>query len=289
MRVLLTGAAGFIGRHVLDALAPAEVHAVSRAPQAPRPGVTWHTADLLSAGAIRTLVSDVQPTHLVHLAWTTAHGTYWHNPANHDWVTASLGLLDAFAANGGRHAFLAGTCAEDDWTGTGRLPATRYGRCKAALRLLATDRAASHGLPLAWGRVFFTFGPGEAPARLVPSLSLKLLAGQAAETGPGDLERDFVCVEDLAAMVALASRTAFDGTIDLCSGQGTRIGDLAAAVARETGRADLLKVGALPARAGDPARLVGDARTLRSIGWAGGTDLEEAVRRSVAWWRENAA
>jgi len=289
MRVLLTGAAGFIGRHVLDALAPAEVHAVSRAPQSARAGVTWHTADLLSAGAARALVRDVQPTHLVHLAWTTAHGTYWHDPANHDWVAASLELLDAFAAGGGRHAFVAGTCAEDDWTGAGQLPATRYGRCKAALRLLASDRAAMHGLPLAWGRVFFTFGPGESAARLVPSLSLKLLAGHGAATGPGELERDFVYVEDLAAMIALACRTGHDGAIDLCSGRGTCIGDLATAVSRETGRAELLQIGALPARAGDPARLVGNADALHAMGWCGGLGVEEGLRRSVAWWRENAA
>ncbi|MDX9845044.1 MAG: NAD(P)-dependent oxidoreductase [Aquabacterium sp.] len=293
MKVLLTGASGFVGRHLLARLvrAGAEVHAVGRTPPTPLPGCYWHTLDLLDAAPRYALLQDLKPTHLIHLAWTTAHGHYWHDPRNHDWVLASLALLDEFAAVGGEHALFAGTCAEDDWRKPTQPPsggctaATRYGRSKAALRLLALDRAEQLGLPLAWGRIYFPFGPGEQPQRLVPSLSRQLLAGLPAATGPGTLERDFVYVGDLAAMMMLVSERRHAGALDLSTGRATPIGTLAAELAELAQRPDLLRVGALPAREGDPQRLVGSDDVLRSLGWHAEIGLSEGLRHTLAWWR----
>ena len=70
-RVLLTGASGFIGRHCVEPLLERgfEVHAVSSKATGGDPRVAWHQADLLRPDAIRGLVADVAPDHMLHLAW----------------------------------------------------------------------------------------------------------------------------------------------------------------------------------------------------------------------------
>src|SRR5215207_5082472 len=94
-------------------------------------------------------------------------------------LQASLALLRAFAAAGGRRAVVAGTSAEYDWHAVGRRcherrtplrPATLYGAAKHALHTAAAPYAEQVGFELAWGRVFFVYGPWEPEGRLVPSV-----------------------------------------------------------------------------------------------------------------------
>ena len=248
--------------------------------------------DLLWPEAAAAQVALWRPSHLVHLAWTTTPGRYADDPANHDWVEASLALLRAFAAAGGRHAFMAGSCAEYDWRqgaldedATALRPASRYGRCKAALALLALDLAGVLGLTLAWGRIHFPYGPGDRPGRLVPQLLDCLLDGRPAATGPGEVARDFIHVDDLADAIVLLLASGHHGALDLCSGRSTRIGEIALQLGRLTGREPLLRIGALPARPGEPQCLSGAPRTLRRLGWAPRVDLAEGLRQCVALQR----
>ena len=238
---LVTGAAGFVGRHALGPLAAAgyDVHGVALARRDGLPSTaTWHTVDLLEPGAPARLVETVRPTHLLHLAWTTEPGAYWTSEANLRWVKASVELLEAFGRAGGRRFVGAGSCAEYDWT-TGDLdegraadfPATLYGRAKLALCHLATVTAELHGFSSAWGRLFFLYGPYEHPARLVPTVARALLASRPAEVGRGTAERDFSSSEDAGAAFSALVDSEVVGVVNIASGTAVPVGEVVKRVA----------------------------------------------------------
>jgi nucleoside-diphosphate-sugar epimerase len=296
-RMLITGGTGFLGRpaaaHAL--VAGAEVHVSARSrPADPPPGATVHRLDLLDRPATRDLLSAVRPTHLLHLAWVTTPGAYWTSPENHEWVTASHWLTTHFASSGGRRALLAGTCAEYDWTAGGRChetdtptrPATLYGACKNHLRELAERVGADTGMGVAWARLFFLYGPGEHPARLVPSVAQAVLAGQPAECTAGTQERDFLHVEDAAAAVVALLLGEVTGPVNVGSGEAVPVRAVVEAVAAAAGRPDLVRLGARPTPPCEPPLLVADVgRLRREVGWSPRIELWRGLADAVSWWR----
>lgn len=291
-RVLLTGATGFVGRHALAALADAgdEVHAVARHRGPDTPGVIWHEADLLAGCEV---VAEVEPEILVHLAWYAEHGKFWSSPENVRWVEASLALLRAFAAAGGRRAVMAGTCAEYEWSqavyreDAPKDPGTLYGACKHGLHVVARAWAQRAGFALAWGRLFFVYGPAEAPGRFVPLVATALLRGEPAPMTSGTQRRDFLHVADAGAAFAALADSTLEGSVNLASGEGIALRDLAAMIAERAGRADLLRVGALPDREGDPASLLADVGRMRDeLGFTPQIELGAGLDGTVEFWRQ---
>lgn len=292
-RVLVTGATGFIGRNVLAPLIAAghEVHAVSSRGNHETAGVVWHRADLLASADV---VGEVRPEALMHLAWYAEHGKFWTAPENVRWVEASLALLRAFAGIGGERAVLAGTCAEYDWAVDGPLveeasplrPATLYGSAKHALHTVAAAYAEQAGFSLAWGRVFFLYGPGEAPGRLVPSVARAVIAGEPARTTAGTQVRDFLHVEDVAGAFAALVASDASGPVNVASGDGVPLRQVIELVAEAVGRPELLEIGALEQRPGEPESLVADVARLRDeVGFTPRISLREGVEQAVEWWR----
>src|SRR3974390_723916 len=99
-RVLLTGASGFIGSECLPFLAARgyDVHVLARKPAwdgaLPLQSLHYHQCDLLDQDC-EALLAEIQPTHLLHLAWYAEHGKFWSALENLDWVAASLRLVRA--------------------------------------------------------------------------------------------------------------------------------------------------------------------------------------------------
>ena len=274
-RVLVTGAGGFVGVPTVAALVHRgeEVHALStRQAPPPLPGVQWHRADLGDAEAVERLLSDLRPERLVHLAWYVEHGLFWEAPENEMWVERSMGLLRAFTAAGGRRAVLLGTCAEYDWACAGEplhetrsplAPSTLYGTAKDALRRAAGAYAQDEGVELAWGRLFFLYGPREAPGRLVSSVIRALLAGDHVPTTSGVQRRDFMHVEDVGRALAALLASSAEGPVNIASGRDVAVSEILDLIAAAVGRPELVQQGALPDREGEPPLLVADVARLR--------------------------
>jgi nucleoside-diphosphate-sugar epimerase len=294
-RVLLTGAGGFIGRHCVSLLRQRgyDVHAITRSARSDLDGARWHRADLLRDGTAEALVAEIQPTHLLHLAWYTEHGQFWSSPANRAWVRASCSLLEAFAEVGTR-AVSAGTCAEYDWSQgvcdertTPCRPNSLYGESKLRTQVFQTRHLAARGVSNAWGRVFFPYGPGEPPAKLVASVIRSLLRGEEALCSDGAPVRDFIYVADVAAAFVQLLDGAVEGPVNIGSGVEVRQGDVVRAIGRMLNREDLLRLGALPPRPGDPPRILAvTTRLVSEVGWQPRFDLDAGLRESIAWWRK---
>jgi nucleoside-diphosphate-sugar epimerase len=300
-RVLVTGATGFIGRHTLQPLLDKgyEVHAV-RSPRQhlstiSTQSVSFYSANLLNPAEVSHLLSDLKPTHLLHLAWYVEHEKFWSAPENFRWVEASLHLLQTFSANGGRRVVVAGTCMEYDLSdglcdeiSTFLQPTTPYSICKHALHLLVNSYAAQVGLSAGWGRLFFLYGPYEKPARLVASVARNLLLEQSASVSHGEQTRDFLHVVDAAdAFVALLDCDV-EGAVNIASGQPVRLKDLIDMIAFQVGKPELVEWGALTMRSDDPPRIVARIDRLRNmVGWSPSYDLEHGIETTLDWWKRH--
>jgi nucleoside-diphosphate-sugar epimerase len=270
-----------------------EIVIASRSPLKGGAGLGVEQVDLLAPGAAKALIDRVTPTHLIHLAWEARPGRFWTAPENLDWCAASLTLLRAFAEAGGRRAVATGSCAEYAWEDevlteneTPRRPNTLYGTAKNGLYELASAWAAQTGLSFAWGRVFWLYGPGEPSGRLVPDVISALLDGRLAETTAGLQQRDFLHVADVADAIAVALYSDYRGAFNIGSGDPVPVRDIATRLATLAGREDLLRIGAKPAHAPEPPKLVASTTILnRDIGFTPRISLADGLADTLAWRR----
>jgi nucleoside-diphosphate-sugar epimerase len=296
-RVLVTGASGFIGSHCLEPLLARgyDVHAVaSREIPFELEGVTWHRTDLLDDRARAALVSSVEPSHLLHLAWFVAPGKVIDAVINLDWTRASLGLYKEFVACGGRRMVTAGSSYEYDWRFgycsedvTPLAPDTVYGTCKKALGELVSAYAEACSLASAWARIFFLYGPREHPDRLVSSVVRSLLADAPAKCSHGEQIRDYLYVEDVGDALGAILASEVEGPVNVGSGRPIELRELVAAIGDKLEKPELIRLGAIPARANDAPLVVADVTRLADVvGWAPAYDLDAGLERTIRWWSD---
>lgn len=298
MKVLVTGASGFVGREALEALIfrGYEVHGLARS--SPRPeirGVVWHEADLLQPGAATSIMKRIVPTHLLHLAWYSQPGKFWHAFENLSWVKATLDLIDAFRETGGKRFVGVGTCAEYDWSlgtctegVTALEPATLYGTCKLAAGTILCAYAPLGTFSAAWGRLFFLYGPREPREKLVASTITALLRGEVARSTSGEQVRDFLHVRDCAeALVALLGSDV-DGPVNIASGTGIAVREIVREIGGLLHASDRIASGAIiPARPEAP-RVVANTRRLNElVGWSPRITLRDGLSETINWYRDH--
>lgn len=300
MRVLLTGASGFIGSRVAR-IALADGHEVvalvrSGSRLGRLEGVSelqLLEGDLGDAASLTKPLRQRVPDVCLHLAWyAEAGGRYHWARENLDCLAGSLGLVSLLHDVGCPRLVIAGSSFEYE-PSTSPLteaspvrPATLYAAAKHSLFLTASLLDRERRCKVAAARIFSVYGPWEDPRRLVPFVISRLLAGEPCELTSGEQVRDYSHVADVAGALWALAVSGVEGPVNVGSSEAVSVASLAERIAGLLGRPDLLRLGGRPPLPGEPPFLVANTDRLRNeVGWRPRFDLTAGLAETVEWWR----
>ena len=298
MKVLVTGANGFVGSQVARVLLQGghEVRASVR-PGSSRaavedlaPRIEWVPMDLFSADASTLAGLARGVDRCIHLAWYAVPGKYLAASENVACVAGSLRLLEALATEGCRRAVFVGSCFEYDFepgtlTETGPVrPQSLYAASKLATSLMGEQLARLRGIGFAWARLFYLYGPFEDGRRLVPAVIDSLLNGKSVDVTKGTQIRDFLHVADVGAALAAIALSDLTGVVNVGSGRRVTVREIVATIESQIGQEGLVRFGARPENPTDPPVVVADNRRLvEGTGWSAAYDLAGGLRQTIEW------
>jgi nucleoside-diphosphate-sugar epimerase len=250
-KILITGASGYIGRHILDALDENEweIYACSKHNKLDNKNVDfWHLRDLLNPLDVKTIIYDLKPDYIIHAAWEVGE-KYTTSPNNFDWVQSGINLAKIFAECNGERFIFVGTSFEYDITHgimkenvTPLNPNTVYGVCKHAMDILFTKFFERESISYANARVFHSYGKYEASYRLIPKLIATLKSNKIFSVNQEELIADYSNVKDIGkAIVVLTKSLGVNGPVNIASGRPTEVYDIIRTIATMMGKNDLVK------------------------------------------------
>jgi len=296
-RILVTGAAGFVGQHLLPALRAAFPEAELHTPQ----------ADVTDAAAVAAAVGAARPDAAVHLAAVAAIPAARLDPGR-AWQVNLMGTLNVaravlehspgctllFVSSSDIYgaSFRAGTPLDEAAL---LAPLNTYAATKAAADL-ALGAMAAEGLRVLRVRPFNHTGPGQAPGFVVAAFAeqvARVAAGlqpPVLRVGALDPLRDFLDVRDVCAAYALclarSDRLPPGAVLNVASGQPRRVGDVLAALMAAAGVEAEIVTDAVRLRPTDIPVAAGDAALARRVlGWAPAIPWEQTVADVLADWQ----
>lgn len=290
MKVLVTGASGFIGR-AFCAAAALRGHDVLRLVR------RLHSPD---AGALQTLVGtlddapwpaiqDFGADAVLHLAWITTPGVYLTAPENQSLLEQSQGFLRGCLDAGIPHLAAAGSCVEYAPSeapmtemGTALEAGYPYSEAKLALYHWLMEQVAAPEDTWTWFRIFYPYGPGEHPQRLTSYLIRQLMDGRPVMLHNPNGVKDYIFINDLVDAMWVSLEHGLRGPVNLGGGAGIRIRDLALRIAAALAvDASLVGEDELPRPDPWPVQ-VADMSRLAALGWQPRTHMDEGLKRLVA-------
>jgi UDP-glucose 4-epimerase len=306
MRVLLTGAGGFVGSHLLRRFLRDREHEVA---VVLRPGRAYPRIAELQ-GSVEVMLGDLAqgetlaeplrrfaPEVVVHAAWPLPTSKNRNSVEHADHVGYAVQLAKLACAATAKH-FVGigsqaeyGAAADRNRSHEAGQPTTLYGTAKLCAGLLTEKVCAALGMRFAWLRLFSAYGPGEDRTWLIPSLCARFLAKERPATTAGEQVYDYLFVDDAAdAVHEVAVKPQAAGCFDLGSGHGHPVREVIERVR------DLIDP-SLPIGFGEVAyavdqvmRMEANVDRLQQVtGWRPRVDLDTGLRRVVDWFRQTAA
>lgn len=289
MRAAISGAHGFVGRHLAEHLRASGDTVIPLDVDGHRP------VDVTDPDAVVRCIEETRPDVIYHLAARSHVGESWDDEAGVERVNVggTANVLTAAAAGGVARVLVVGSAEQYGRVDPAALPVgedtdlnpvSPYARSKTAAEALAR-RAAATGVGAVCVRAFGHTGPGQSPRFLVPALAARVAAAERAGApvvtiGNTEPVRDLSDVRDVVRAYRLLVLHGEPGAVyNVCSGRGTSVGELAARiVALATRRLrlepdpSLFRPDDLPVLVGDPARLVA------VTGWRPQRSLDTTVR-----------
>ena len=265
MKFLVTGATGFVGRHLVAALLArgCEVRAVARNAETAQ-GMPWiNDVEFVSADIHAAELDVVALTDgvdaLAHLAWPGLpnYRALFHFEHN---LMADYRFIKSVVEAGVKQVLVTGTCFEYGMQSgplseqTEAQPANPYGLAKHTLHLFLQNLQQAQPFTLQWARLFYLHGEGQNPNSLLAALDRAIDAGDASfNMSAGEQLRDFLPIEIAAGyLAAIAQQREFNGVINCASGQPVSVRALVEQRLRERGAALHLNLGHYPYPSHEP-------------------------------------
>jgi nucleoside-diphosphate-sugar epimerase len=305
MRILITGATGFIGGHLVGRLvAEHQVYSLERY-MTGRYVLGGHRdvrsvfGDLRDHFAVRQAVRDVQPEVVIHLAAISPVAYSYDHPnevmdAN---LQGTIHLAEACLREVPHfRQFLFASTSETYGNGpvpkledTPQCPNSPYSVSKLAAEKYVLYMHAAYGFPATVLRPFNTYGRKDNTHFIVERIVVQMLRGQSVRLGSPTPIRDLLHVDDHAGayLACLGNPDAIGQVLNFATGRGISIEDLVQSLQELTGsRAEILW-DTIPRRPLEIEVLVGNAaKAERVVGWRPRVTLEEGLRRTVEYWQE---
>ncbi len=312
-RVLVTGAAGFIGSHLTDALLARgdEVlgldefndyydPAVKRGNLAgalAKPGFALVEADICDEAALRAAFERFRPEVVVHLAARAGVRPSLQDPNLYHRVNVVGGqhILDACRDFGPSHLVFASSSSvyggstavpftEDDPV---MRPISPYAATKRMNELQAHVYSHLYGLHVTMLRFFTVYGPLQRPDMAIHKFTRNLLRGEPIPVfGDGSTRRDYTYIDDIVqGLLGCVDTPLRYEILNLGESRTTTLAELVEMVARHAGRPAVID--RRPVQPGDVEITYADiSRARRLVGYAPRFDMDEGIRRFVAWYRQ---
>jgi UDP-glucose 4-epimerase len=281
-RVLVTGASGFLGGHLLAAIAGrAEVCAISRSERAGH-HIRWYKADLKDRDAVMRVFQETQPQIVFHLS-SLANGS--RDIALVDKIfeaelVSTLNVLFACISRPVERILLPGSFEESDGN---EAPSSPYAAAKASARLYARMFHLLYDVPIVMTRIFMCYGHGQPEWKVIPYAISCLRRGESPRIGSPDRPVDWVYAPNAAqGLLAAVSAPELDGSsVDVGSGQLHTIREVVEILRTIVNTSVLLDFSAAAPRAHEQVRRADATRTEKLIGWRAQTPLHEGLRLTV--------
>ncbi|MDR6163322.1 NAD(P)-dependent oxidoreductase [Pseudomonas fluorescens] len=259
MKVLVTGATGFVGRHLVAALLErgCEIRAVARNPETARSMPWIDDVEFVSADIHAADLNVVALTEgidaLVHLAWPGLpnYRALFHFEHN---LMADYRFIKSAVEAGVQQVLVTGTCFEYGMQSgplsesTEPRPSNPYGLAKHTLHLFLQNLQQERPFTLQWARLFYLHGAGQNPNSLLAALDRAIDSGEPTfNMSAGEQLRDFLAIETAAShLAAILHQRDFAGVVNCASGQPVSVRALVEQRLRERGAALDLNLGHYP-------------------------------------------
>jgi nucleoside-diphosphate-sugar epimerase len=296
LKVLVTGASGFIGQHLCRRLCCEghRVHATSRRRHGTdAAGPRWHQADLADLAEARLIFATVKPDVVFHLAGEVGASPDFSLvlPTFHSLLASTINLLVASMEEDCGRIVLTGSLTEPLPGDRIAVPQSPYAAAKWAGAGYGRMYHDLFDAPVVILRPFMAYGPGQAAAKLIPSVSLALLLGKRPKVSSGTVGADWVYIDDVVeGFVAAATAPGIEGeTIDLGTGSLVPMRNVVERIVDIVGSDIKPDFGALPDRPNENTVAADTAAAAKYLGWRAQTSLDDGLRQTVEWYRGTTA